>query len=144
MHKKLIKKIINDGKASEMEVLEDVLLEALDFIKSEDCERYKALEYDLYESAYDGHLDEELAHEWVSRMKNSDGSVGEHWSIEQTTQYAGNHNKYDWYVVLNMMYSDMYNSKFGSEDYIALAKAWLDDSDVKEHKLLKYFFFIVK
>jgi len=144
MHRKLIKKIVNDGKTSEMEVLEDVFIETLDFIKTEDCEKYKSLEYELYESAYDGHLDEDLAHKWVSCMKNADGSKGEHWTIEQTSQYAGSYNKYDWYVVLNMMYSDMYSPKFSSEDYVALAKAWLSDSDVKEHKLLKYYFFVVK
>ena len=49
----------------------------------------------------------------------------------------------DWYVVLNMVYSDMYNSKFDLGTYVTLAKDWLADKDVSSEKLLKYYYYIV-
>lgn len=57
-----------------------------------------------------------MAHKAVSKMENEDGSRGPHWSIEETTALASQHgislsnrfNRYDWYVALNMIYSDFY------------------------------------
>ena len=75
-------------------------------------------------------------------MKNKDGTDGEHWKIEQTSQYAGNYDKYDFYVVMNMMYSDYFNPKFDESTYAQLAKDWLDDKDI-EDKLLNYYYYVV-
>lgn len=69
-----------------------------------------------YEAEHGPHFDEEMARKAVSKMENEDGSRGQHWSIEETTSLANQHgirmdekfNKYDWYVALNMVYSDYY------------------------------------
>lgn len=69
-----------------------------------------------YEQEHGPHFDEVMAHKAVSKMENEDGSRGPHWSIEETTALASQHgislsnrfNRYDWYVALNMIYSDFY------------------------------------
>lgn len=48
-------------------------------------------------------------------MKNEDGTKGPHWTVEETTSVANQmginlksekHNKWDWFVAMNMIYSD--------------------------------------
>lgn len=91
-----------------------------------------------YEAKHGPHFDEEHARKAVSKMENEDGSRGQHWSVEETSALANQYgirfdskfNKYDWYVALNMVYSDYYkvivnmtgsnNSKY----FVELAKAW--------------------
>jgi hypothetical protein len=76
-------------------------------------------------------------------MENKDGSKGEHWTIEQTSQFAGKHDKNDWYAVQNMTFSDFYNPKFDTNTYVELANDWIDDEDVGEGKTLKYYMYVV-
>lgn len=69
-----------------------------------------------YEAKHGPHFDEEHARKAVSKMENEDGSRGQHWSVEETSALANQYgirfdskfNKYDWYVALNMVYSDYY------------------------------------
>lgn len=143
MHKELIKKIIEKGTPEDMECLKDIVLGLFDHIKICDRGEYKELEYKLYKIVYGEHLNEELAHKWVAKMENKDGTKGEHWTYEQTSQYADKLNKCDFYVALNMVYSDFYNPKFDLATYIELAKDWLNDKDVDDGKLLKYYMFVV-
>jgi hypothetical protein len=88
------------------------------------------------------HFDEKLAKKAVARMKNVDGSTGEHWTWEQTTSVA---NQYgikcygDWYYSLNMLWSDLSNV-MGSDanTYAKMAKAmYFDDVDMVEGKLFR-------
>ena len=83
-------------------------------------------------------------------MENEDGTKGPHWTVEETTSVANQmginlksekHNKWDWFVAMNMIYSDFYkavvamtgsaNTKYFAE----LAKAWLCDKDISEGKI---------
>lgn len=143
MYKHLIKKIIENGKQTDMEYLEYLLDDFIHDLKTENYTKYKSLELDLYKIAYGKHLNEELALEWVSEMENKDGTKGQHWSVDQTSQYAGEFNKWDWYAVMNMMYSDYYNQKFDTNTYVELAKDWLNDKDVGDGKTLKYYMLVV-
>lgn len=143
MYKHLIKKIIENGKQTDMEYLEYLLDDFIHDLKTENYTKYKSLELDLYKMAYGKHLNEELALECVSEMENKDGTKGQHWSVDQTSQYAGEFNKWDWYAVMNMMYSDYYNQKFDTNTYIELAKDWLNDKDVGDGKTLKYYMLVV-
>lgn len=69
-----------------------------------------------YEAKHGPHFDDEHARKAVSKMENEDGSKGQHWSLEETSALANQYgirfddkfNKYDWYVALNMVYSDYY------------------------------------
>ena len=90
-------------------------------------------------------------------MHNEDGSRGQHWSIDETSALANQYNirldekfnKYDWYVALNMVYSDYYkvivncvgsnNSKY----FVELAKAWLNDKDIDEGKMWYYYVYVM-
>ena len=144
MHRVLIPKIIKSENPEDMRCLETLMLAMIDKLYVLDHDEYLRVEHKLYKRVYGKHLNEELAHEWVSAMKNKDGTRGEHWTIEQTSQYAGQHNKYDWYAVLNMMYSDYYNPKFDTSTYIELARDWLSDPDVEEGKTLNYYRHVVK
>ena len=144
MHKKLIKELVERGNTKDMEYLEELLVDLICDLKDTNYLWYKNIEMEMYKRIYGKHLNEELAMEWVSEMENKDGTKGQHWSIEQTTPYAGKHNKYDWYAALNSVYSDFYNQKFSTDDYIKLANDWLDDEDVAEGKALNYYFYVVK
>lgn len=144
MHKKLIKEIIKKGQSMDMEKLEDILTDVLDDIKVYDPHEYKEIEYKMYTMVHGDHLDEELARKWVGSMENKDGTKGEHWTYEQTSQYAGKHDRWDYYSVLNMIFSDYFNPKFDTTVYAELANDWLSDPDVPSGKTLRYYWFVVK
>lgn len=71
----------------------------------------------MYEAINGPHFDEEHARYAVEGMENEDGTKGPHWTVEETTSVANQmginlksekHNKWDWYVAMNMIYSDYY------------------------------------
>lgn len=144
MHIELIDKIINEGDHEAMQCLRWMLIDLIDDLKYTDHDRYKKLEYKLYKTVYGNHLNEKLAKDWVSHMENKDGTKGEHWSLEQTNQFVGKHNKYDFYAALNMVYSDYYNPRFDTNAYVELANDWLEDEDIDEGKTLKYYMLIAR
>ena len=95
----------------------------------------------------------EDAEAWAAKMQNADGTVGPHWTMEQTTAVAESMGiqapvvpRWAWGVTMNMMYSDYYPVavEFGlnrPEFYAALAKAFLLDKDGPgpEQKLMAYY-----
>ena len=103
-------------------------------------------------------FDRETAIHWAERMKNADGSIGPHWTMEQTTAVADGMGipaeeipRWAWGVAMNMMYSDYYPVavEFGinrPEFYAALAKAFLLDKDAPgpTRKLMEYYEHIAK
>lgn len=107
-----------------MDKIKDILLE--EYKKSNGC-----------------HLSEHLAKMWVDSMVNKDGTQGCQWTVEQTNQYNHNHHKWDWFAIMNMMYSDYYNPKFSASDYADMADAWFNDPDSKDGKTFHYFMHIV-
>lgn len=90
-----------------------------------------------YEMEHGPHFNEEHARKAVMKMENEDGTRGPHWSLEETSALAsqygislsGKFNRYDWFVALNMVYSDYYKVLLnitGSNNikhYIEFAKA---------------------
>lgn len=144
MHRKLVKEIIEKGNPESMECLKDIFLKLMDDIKIYDYDEYKAIEYKLYKAIYGDHLNEELAHKWVDGMQNNDGTVGGHWTYEQTSQYADGFNKWDWFAVMNSVYSDYYNPKFDTTVYVQLAKDFINDKDGHKDKALRYYMKVVK
>jgi hypothetical protein len=102
-------------------------------------------------------FDRETAMQWVEHMENADGTVGPHWTMDQTSAVAdasgaGNDiPQWVFGVTMNMMYSDYYDvaRKFGvnvPEFYAELARAFLMDKDGPgpEEKLCAYYRCIVK
>lgn len=98
-------------------------------------------------------LTREKAQKWVKMMKNADGSTGEHWTYDQTTQVMKQRNidcePAEFYAVMNMLWSDYGKvaEKFGVsnvEYWAELSKAFLMDKDAAEDKLALYYECIVK
>lgn len=108
-------------------------------IKQKDKHLYNDIWYKLHCMAYGEHFDKELAEYAVGKMENADGTHGAHWTLEQTNQLAEQADikqLYDWYYVLNMMFSD-YGKIFGNEStiYAKLAKAYINDVDAPKGKV---------
>ena len=98
---------------------------------------------------------EDDARRWTEHMENDDGSMGAHWTLEQTTAVAnsiGVHvDPWIWFAALNMEYSDNFDvaQKYGldrPEYYADLAKAFLFDKDGggPETKIAGYYHGIVE
>lgn len=98
-------------------------------------------------------VDEQMADGWVRRMQNADGTTGPKFKIDQTEQlrqmYCMECDKWEFFVVMNMMYSDYcevarHMGVDRQEYYAMLSKAFLCDEDAGEHKLQKYMEKVVK
>lgn len=109
--------------------------------------------YPSYYKKYDDKLEKIYKHSkmteaeakhYVSQMHNKDGSTGEHWTIEQTTDYLMANKEFEhlnpvcFYVAMNMMYSDYYKPTRTLETYASLAKDFLEDKDAPADKLKRY------
>ena len=79
----------------------------------------------------------------VSKLKNKDGTMGEHWNYDTTEKvlYSKGYDfdDADWYYALNMIYSDYYKSGRSDDTYIDLAHDFLSDSDAPKNKAKRYF-----
>lgn len=113
-----------------------------------------------YGRAYEAHEGEEMhdyalsadkAKAWVSRMVNEDGTKGQHWTMEQTSQVMAQKgyqcDPTEFWVTMNMLYSDYCKAlgPAGTPDvYAAMAHAFLDDKDAHEDKLARYYHAVAK
>lgn len=110
---------------------------------------------DFYISQNGEVITPELAKSLVEEMAITDGSdrqTGEKWTPAETNDVGAHMGidfdripKCEWYLVLNMMYSDYFvvGKKHGLVDYTfyaELAHAWFTDVDAVENKTFKYFF----
>jgi hypothetical protein len=95
----------------------------------------------------------EIAKEWTQKLRNEDGTKGEHWSMEQVkklmTQRGIEYNTAEVYAIMNVLYSDYCKvfKKYGfnsPEAYLDLAIAWLNDTDAVDDKAMMYYECIVK
>ena len=104
--------------------------------------------YEAYSAPYD-------PKEWAKNLKNSDGSSGAHWSMEDTetvrkTRNINDCKPEDFWISMNMMYSDYQGvaKKYGidkPEFYADMAKSFLTDKDSKQgrEKLEAYYEYVV-
>lgn len=144
MCNELVEQIMNSHNDEGIHYIKHLFKSMLGDMKHTDVNKYHTTKCELYKYAYGNHLSEKFAKDWVSKMKNEDGTIGGHWKVEETEGVnTKSHNKWDWYATLNMMYSDYYNPKFTTNDYIYLANKFLDDKDASDDKLLEYYFHIV-
>lgn len=98
-------------------------------------------------------LDRETARGWVKRMRHADGSVGEHWTMDQTNQVMKQRGidcePEAFYAIMNAMWSDYSKvaDKFGVNNvdfWAELTKAFLMDKDAMPDKAALYYECIVK
>ena len=81
-----------------------------------------------YEKEHGPHFNEEYARKAVMKMENEDGTRGPHWSLEETTTLASQYgialgskfNRYDWFVALNMVYSEPENKSTITDNTLGL------------------------
>ena len=89
------------------------------------------------------HMTEHVARHAVSEMEHDDGGHGEHFSYEQVLRHAKDHTEciWDYYYVMNMMYSD-YCTIFGADEmkYALLTKKFLEDVDAPKGKAKRYYY----
>ena len=126
--------------------LRDFTTMVLDKIKMRNKDFYDELEMSLYKDMYGNHFSDWLLTRALKCMKNKDGTEGGHWNLEQTTSVAKQYgikfdtfNEYDWNYVLNMIYSDYYQSNYDTSRYIEMAKDFIMDKDAPSGKAFKYY-----
>lgn len=129
------------------EILED-LMEELEVTNKKMYDRFWKK---YYLSVFGPHLTKEQIMKWVANMTNEDGTKGQHWNIDQTSQVAKQYSisldKYsaeEWYAVMNMIYSDLYGAIPNDISvYVKISQKWLEDKDVPEGKLFNYYWDVV-
>ena len=103
--------------------------------------------------AHRGRLSREEAQDWVQHMEHEDGTKGEHWTCEQTTQVMRNKGyefePAEWYAIMSAMHAAYFKvaKMFGVDNidfYSAMAKAWLCDDDAVEDKARQYWEHVAK
>lgn len=104
------------------------------------------------EMAKNAKFTEETEHEWVSHMENTDGTMGAHWTLDETTAVrdkigAKRICKYEFWAVMNSLYSDYGKtlSKVNAtpDIYGELARDWIEDDDAVKAKAAAYFRYVV-
>ena len=95
----------------------------------------------------------QMAEEWVSQMRNSDGTRGPHFSTEKAKEIMKQYNvdcdPLEFWLVINSLYSDYdqalkKNNASTLELYACLAKAWIEDQDAVPNKLAAYYTYVVE
>ena len=143
MHSKILKDL-NEVK------LRNFAQDSLDYIKRYDKEMYDTIEHKLYIEAYGPHFTPWLLDCALHSMINEDGSVGPHWTVEQTTSVAKSRgvmfdtfNEYDFCYVMNMIYSDYYGViKDDIDTYVEMSIRFLCDKDFGKGKAFKYYMMV--
>ena len=145
-----IEKIGENKKIEDMKKLGDMLTELIYMTKESHPEIYQKYKMCLYEMAYGKVLTKEMAEEWVKSMKPM-----AKWDFETTSavknQYGINNiDDISFYVVMNMLYSDMSNVLGTGDDeeslsnYIQATQDWLNDEDIGKDKLYDYWRYVAK
>lgn len=126
---------------------EDVVERTCDFleeIKKSYPEKVALLLKDLEDMICYPPITEVEAKAYVAKMVNKDGTTGEHWSLE-TVRTLPAQNKdlmkfdfFEFYIALNMAWSDRYHPNKKTEDYIMDAVDFLDDKDAPKNKMRRY------
>ena len=137
-------RIIEDAT---LEQLKDFAHYSLGMVKRIDEDVYDDIEMYLYKEVYGCHFTKWLLEKALKEMINEDGTMGGHWTVEQTTMVARSNgiefkdfNEYDWNYVMNMIYSDYYGSVPNETSvYVKMARRFIEDKDAEEGKALKYY-----
>lgn len=141
IYKKIVDEYITSDNIMDMfmltKITEDFICDVKE-INPEIVEKY-ILRLKMYLHPF---KDRECSEYAVSKFDNEDGTKGAHWDYETTSKVA---MKYDiddkpmFHYVLNMIYSDLYDSHKSDEDYIKDAIKFIDDKDAPEDKAEKYY-----
>ena len=123
-YQKLIENFIDDATQEDMEILAHHTNDFVEEVRKDhpDMVENFLIKLDLDLNPKFG---KETAKYAASKLKNKDGSTGEHWPFEITskalTAKGYEHDPYAWYYVLNLVYSMFYKSGRVDETYIEMA-----------------------
>jgi hypothetical protein len=135
-------KILEDATIDQLRHFVTYIIES-----TKDEDEHAALEMCLYKKVYGYHFSEWMLTKALAGLENEDGTLGPHWSLEQTTSVAKQYDidfkkfdTYDWCYVMNMIYSDYYGAVPNDiSTYVKLAKKFLLDKDSESNKAFKYY-----
>lgn len=140
-YKELIKKFIDDASEEDMEMLTCKTDKFVEEVREKHPEMVEKFLLKL-ELVLSPSFSKDTAKYAVAKMKNKDGTTGEHWDYATTTKVLESKGydfkPCDWYYVLNMIYSDYFKSGRSDETYIEMAHDFLSDEDSPENKAKKY------
>lgn len=142
--KEYLKKIIDNNNIEEMHKIEGLFCNMMAYMKEYNADMYNDIKRELYTVANGKVITLELAEKWVSEMRPL-----AKWTKAETDgilkQKGLQVNDVDFYVVMNMMYSDFHNTLDDDiEKYILLSVDFLKDEDVEKDKLYNYYYYVVK
>lgn len=130
-------------KKVDWNVVSEINCQAYEALKHSDSRTYTNLMTQLEDLAYS--IDREHAEQIVHNMRPK----GQMWTCEQVKGVMESRgvqgNPVDWYLVMNMVYNDYYNTAkiYGlhnnDEFYFNLAKDFIEDPDADRYKVAKYF-----
>ena len=116
--------------------------------------RYRAAPRDVQKDHQESEgLSEPRVKKWLKEMKNEDGTTGAHFGRDSAETIRRAHcpkcDELEFYAAINMIYSDYCKvakdlSVDRPEFYAYMAKAFLEDKDAGEDKLLKYMRYIAE
>ena len=150
--KEYLDRIIDNDKLEDMQKLSDIFEKTMEHLEKCDKNTFDKYEMELYEMANGERLTDKMKIEWVENMH----PIAK-WNLQDIekiySRYAINMPLHSFYVIMNMLYSDM-NTVFGTgEDeqslsrYIKGSENWYYDEDAtntEEQKLYFYWKYIVK
>lgn len=106
-------------------------------------------DYDYRDSSYDKEYEEDLK-KWIEKLKGQDRfSLGKEQAIQRAKTMGVNFKEYseeEFYAIYLMHVSDYPTIANEPHTYLAMAKAWLEDKDLKiepSEKVCKYLYEIV-
>lgn len=132
------------------ECLADILEQSLEHLKNCDTTLYSTLENKIYILLYGNHLNETMACDWVSKMSFTKGQP---MTKEQTDMIAKqanidfnntNFNCWDWYAIVNLGVSIMFDYASATEDYADFALAFFRDPSAVDGKAYNYYKYLIK
>ena len=151
MHKK-IKKLIEAAYSQNLpeHKIEKMAERIANSVHNLDDDEQILLAMDLDLIIYGPHFNREQAEYAVSKLENEDGTTGGHWTYEEVKSVLASHDldmsrehftECDFYYVINMLYSDMYELLGSSTDnYYKASLLWLRDKDAPVGKAKRYYY----
>lgn len=135
--KHLMNKYSGVSDTSDMEMLTDVIDHMFDEV-DEDMRKKYLMKIKLYNKHIP--LDRWQAEYMTSKMHNKDGTTGPHWDYDTAVKAMEDYDfdECEWYVTLNMVYSDYYNERRTLDNYKDLAYDFLADEDAPDCKVKRY------
>lgn len=128
----------------------DMICDAMEHLDHCDKQMYSEMNNKLYILMNGEHLNEDMANDWVSKMAFEQGQPMTKEQTDTLAKQAGvdfnmtSFNCLDWYAVVNMAVSTMYDYASTAEDYSEFALGFFKDPSAKEGKAYNYYKYLIK